>query len=104
MSKLIRNFIVTIIVLTAAIFYVGNYALIHKDKLKEVTISGKQETNGHYYITASDIQLEVKDENLWNVINEKVSYDIEYEWYGDRVPSITQISIHGQNPSSDETH
>ncbi|WP_456271366.1 hypothetical protein [Bacillus sp. AK031] len=104
MSKLLRSIIVTIIILSAVIYYIGNYTLIHKDKLKEVTISEKLEKSGHYYIVAGDMQLEVKDENLWNVIKEKASYDIEYEWYGDHVPSIKYISLHGQKQSGDESH
>ncbi|EDL65910.1 hypothetical protein BSG1_16680 [Bacillus sp. SG-1] len=46
----------------------------------------------------------IKDESLWNIIGENTPYDIEYEWYGEKVPYVTKIFIHGQAHSSENGH
>jgi hypothetical protein len=102
--KILGRVLITLLVVSGIIYYIGNYTMIHKDKLKSVEIEHKEETEGKYYIMVDDHKLQVKDESLWNIIDEETTYDIQYEWYGEKVPYITQIFIHGEGNLSEGGH
>lgn len=104
MTKILGWIFITLLVASGVIYYVGNYSMIHKDKLQSVLIEKKEENEGKYYITVKDQKLHVKDESLWNLIDEDTSYDIAYEWYGEKVPYITQIFVHGEGNLNEGGH
>jgi hypothetical protein len=102
--KTLGRILITLVVVAGVIYYIGNYTLIHKGKLESVQIEDKEETEGSYYIEVNDQKLQIKDESLWNIIDEDTPYDIQYEWYGEKVPYITQIFIHGEGSLSEGGH
>ncbi|WP_421384868.1 hypothetical protein ACOJQI_08890 [Bacillus salacetis] len=104
MMKILGRGLITILVLSGVIYYIGNYTMIHKDQVMSVQIEHKEETEGKYYIKVNDQKLQVKDESLWNIMDLDTSYDIQYEWYGEKVPYITQIFVHGEGNLSEGGH
>ncbi|RIW38499.1 hypothetical protein D3H55_02895 [Bacillus salacetis] len=104
MMKIMGRILIILIVMGGIIFYIGNYTLIHSDSMNSVKIDRKEELEGRYFIYASDKKVEVKNNTLWNVLEEDTSYDIEYEWYGEKVPYITEIVLHGEGESINSGH
>lgn len=104
MKKILARILVALILVSGIGYYIGTYTLIHKDKLTSAVISHKEESESKFYITVRNQRLLIKDESLWNIIAQNTPYDIEYEWYGEKVPYVTNIYIHGQAHSSEGAH
>ncbi|WP_409253914.1 hypothetical protein V1502_08450 [Bacillus sp. SCS-153A] len=104
MKNLPAKILIGLIVVSGIGYYIGNYTMIHKEKIKSAVISHKEESDSKFYITVEGKKLLMKDENLWNVVDEHTPYDIEYEWYGEKVPYVTHIFVHGEGHSSEGAH
>jgi hypothetical protein len=102
--KIVSGILITLLAVSGIIYYIGNYRMIHTDSIISADIDRKEEQEGRYFIFVKNQKVEVQDESLWNVIEEDRSYDIQYESYGEKVPYITEILVHGEGKSINSAH
>ncbi|MFC7062277.1 hypothetical protein [Halobacillus seohaensis] len=87
------NWIATIVVIVAiGIWLFISFGYIHEEHLTEATIEEKSHNEDSYYITVDGEKILVEDTNLWMVLEEEKEYEITYEWYATKQPTVVNIN------------
>lgn len=94
LRKLLKVSVITIIIVSAMIAY-GQYAYIHKDYMDHAEVTKKEHIKGNYYIIANEKKLKIVDESAWKLIQIGNEYAINYKYYGNQTPKVTEIGEPG---------
>jgi hypothetical protein len=77
----------------------GKHFIIHTEEAEAVEVEGKGKEGTEFYVLLDGRKLVVEDENVWNLIEAGRTYDIAFEWYGNKDPVITSITFPGHEGS-----
>lgn len=86
-------------ILIIFILLAGNHFIIHTGEAEAAAVEDKGKEGTEFYILLDGQKLMVEDENVWNLIEVGRTYDIAYEWYGNKNSVITSITFPGHEGS-----
>lgn len=94
--------IIIIAIIVAAYCTISNNIVHNSNVASGYVITKENENNQKYYINfrtlskqgkAEEVKIEIKDENMWNLIEEDRTYFVNYEWTNNNIPILIQIEI-----------
>ncbi|MFD1020062.1 hypothetical protein [Thalassobacillus hwangdonensis] len=96
----ITRWVLIILGVTLVCLYVyENYGMIKSHHVTGVQIDDKKHEGENYYIVVDDKKMKVKDMNTWMLLDTAKNYDLTYEWYGSRTPTVKEINQTGDHDS-----